>query len=312
MFVKILKLFVPIISLMLFVNISNAQLIEIKVAPNSNPGDLKMFSYTPIRSSLKANRPLIVLLHGCGMSATSMLNQSGWREMADSLDLCLLLPQQKVTNNLSLCFNWFTKSNTNNMGEALSIMNMVEEMKKKYSIDSTKIYLYGLSAGACMALEIAYTNADKIAGVASLAGVPIGTSKRYIDGLESMLNGDDAIFKSKYQVLGTKRLPKLIVLHGKNDLVVDYQNANLIIEQWQRASERKLNSSQPDCSVHSSIIKTNYVNENNEVGISFYSIFNLGHRIPVDHTLKEYDGIFTKNIHWNSTRAICLDFNLTK
>src|SRR5690349_13561421 len=69
----------------------------------SNPGNLKMFEYIP--TGLAANRPLVVLLHGCSATAAQIDNESGWTKWADQFQFALVLPQQKRMNNAALCFN---------------------------------------------------------------------------------------------------------------------------------------------------------------------------------------------------------------
>jgi len=74
----------------------------------TNPGNLAMYVYTP------DDRPtapaLVVALHGCTQSADDYLTHSGWRELADRDGFVLVLPEQKIANNLNRCFNWFEEN----------------------------------------------------------------------------------------------------------------------------------------------------------------------------------------------------------
>lgn len=63
----------------------------------TNPGNLRMFSYMP--SPVPENSALIVVLHGCGQTATGYDHGAGWSTLADRYGFTLLAPQQQRTNN---------------------------------------------------------------------------------------------------------------------------------------------------------------------------------------------------------------------
>lgn len=57
----------------------------------TNPGNLRMFSYMP--SPVPENSALIVVLHGCGQTATGYDHGAGWSTLADRYGFTLLAPQ---------------------------------------------------------------------------------------------------------------------------------------------------------------------------------------------------------------------------
>src|ERR1700753_3825260 len=71
----------------------------------SNPGQLRMWAYVP--HGLPERAPLVVVLHGCGQSASAYANGAGWCELADRLGFAVLAPEQSPANNMNGCFNWF-------------------------------------------------------------------------------------------------------------------------------------------------------------------------------------------------------------
>src|SRR3954447_3026386 len=74
----------------------------------TNPGNLAMYVYLPDHRPIAP--ALVVALHGCTQSAEDYLAHSGWRELADRDGFVLVLPEQRTTNNLNRCFNWFQES----------------------------------------------------------------------------------------------------------------------------------------------------------------------------------------------------------
>ena len=128
----------------------------------SNPGNVNMYTYVP--EDMPANAPLVVSLHGCFQDAETY-NKVGWTTLADKWKFYLIFPEQKRSNNLYKCWNWFQTENTKrDHGEIKSIVQMVEKMTADYSIDSSRTYVEGLSAGAYMASALLASYPDVFAG----------------------------------------------------------------------------------------------------------------------------------------------------
>src|SRR6185312_9181305 len=71
----------------------------------SNPGGLRMFAYVP--QTMQQPRALVVVLHGCGQTASSYDHGAGWSTLAKHFGFALLMPEQRVSNSANGCFNWF-------------------------------------------------------------------------------------------------------------------------------------------------------------------------------------------------------------
>ena len=94
-----------------------------------NPGNLNMYKYAPRKMPKKA--PLVVVLHGCFQSAQLYNYMTGWSDLADRFKFYVLYPEQRDTNNMNKCFNWFLAGDySRGQGEAESIIQMVNKMKK--------------------------------------------------------------------------------------------------------------------------------------------------------------------------------------
>src|SRR5436190_4098073 len=94
----------------------------------ANPGALKMYEHVP--DGLPAGRPLVVVLHGCTQTATSMLD-AGWNPLADQLGFAVVYAEQATANNPVGCFNWAGEYGDladlrRGEGENQSIMSMID------------------------------------------------------------------------------------------------------------------------------------------------------------------------------------------
>jgi len=200
----------------------------------SNPGALRMFKYVPARPK----SALVVVLHGCKQTAANYDLGAGWSTLADRYGFVLLLPQQQVSNNPNMCFNWFLPGDiARGKGEALSIRQMVETMIIAHGIDRRCVFVTGLSAGGAMTSVMLATYPEVFAAGAVIAGLPFGTAANVKEAFESMFHvrarparewGDLVRGASRHR----GRWPRISVWQGGADPVVKPENANQIVKQW--------------------------------------------------------------------------------
>lgn len=202
----------------------------------SNPGGLAMYKHTP--SGMPANAPLVVALHGCVQTA-SAYEASGWTELANKHKFYVVYPQQSGSNNANSCFNWFEPGDiARGQGEALSIKQMVDNMKANHSIDPDRVFITGLSAGGYMVNVMAATYPDVFAGAAPIAGGPYKCATSMVAAFSCMNPGTDktpsawgSLARSGYSGY-TGRKPKISIWHGGADNTVKQMNQTEEMEQW--------------------------------------------------------------------------------
>jgi poly(hydroxyalkanoate) depolymerase family esterase len=215
-----------------------------------------MFSYVP--ADRKPAAPLIVVLHGCKQKAAKFASDAGWLALADRDGLALLLPQQKGlpsffqdvyfppwlvalwgANNQNACFNWFQPEDTaRDRGEALSIRQMIDAMITLYSVDHSRVYVVGLSAGGAMAAVMLAAYPERFAGGAIVAGVPYGCANTVGEALQCMNPGIDQTpaewGRRVVEVAGAEGriIPPVSIWHGTADTRVVPRNGKELVEQW--------------------------------------------------------------------------------
>jgi poly(hydroxyalkanoate) depolymerase family esterase len=255
----------------------------------TNPGNLSMYTYNP--SGIVGPAPIVVVLHGCTQTAQQAADQTGWNKLADTNKFYVIYPEQTVFNNGNRCFNWFLSGDQEKgQGENLSIKQMVDYMKNNFTIDNSKVFVTGLSAGAAMTEIACATYPEIYAGGAVLAGGPYKFATSVFDAASAM-NGmvdktptewSTLVFAQNPGYTGT--FPKMAFFHGTSDAVVNINNLTESIEQWtavhqidQAIDATVINyAGNPDVSMHS------YRNNLNQELVASYIVSGFGHAIPID------------------------------
>lgn len=312
-----------ILSILLATTFSqNGEIVSIK-GLDRNPGNIKGSIYIP--DKLKNNsrkKPLIVLLHGCTQTADQFLKITGFQKYADSLGFYLLMPEQKIINNPNKCFNWFYEKDISHQqeGESRSIISMISYTEGNYPIDTYTIYVVGISAGAAMANALLYHYPKVFNSGAIVAGGPVGQAKNPIEAVKAM-NGK--LHKSPNEYLeecdhcsGISRFPKIFMVHGAVDAVVDPINLAEATKQWKGILNEAINDSIVNHRYleNENINATIYIDSLGHEMLKVLSIDKLGHKYPQSQGEcfgnSGEDGLHAENIGYNLTLDIIGYFGL--
>src|SRR3954469_1470415 len=136
----------------------------------TNPGALDMYEYVP--EGLPAGRPLVVVMHGCTQTASSM-EVAGWEALADAYDFALVYPQQRSANQSLSCFDWYVPGDiARDAGEAASVVQMVDTEIATHGVDRRRVYVTGLSAGGAFTAVMLAAYPDRFAAGSIMSGLP--------------------------------------------------------------------------------------------------------------------------------------------
>lgn len=255
----------------------------------TNPGALNMYVHIP--SGIVGSAPIVVVLHGCTQTAQQAADQTGWNKLADANKFYVVYPEQSTLNNNNRCFNWFLASDQEkNQGENLSIKQMVDYMKANYSIDNSKIFATGLSAGAAMTEIVCATYPEVYSGGAVMAGGPYKSATTVFEASNAM-NGfvnktpsewANLVFSQNPTYTGS--YPKMAFFHGTSDPVVNINNLNESVEQWTAVHQidQTIDATITNFAGSSIVTMNSYRNNLNQELIASYTISGFGHAIPID------------------------------
>lgn len=202
----------------------------------SNPGRLRMFLRVP--GKMPPRPSLVVCLHGCGQTAASYDEGAGWSVLAEKYGFVALFPQQRTSNHMNGCFNWYDADHTQrDVGEAHSIRQMIDHSVATHAIDTSKIFIVGLSAGGSMASSLLAAYPELFAAGAIMAGLPHGSAGNLIDAMTVMSNGRQRTPEQWGQIVRDTTAhpgpwPRLSIWHGSSDNVVSPNNSEASILQW--------------------------------------------------------------------------------
>ncbi|MBK7872359.1 MAG: dienelactone hydrolase family protein [Saprospiraceae bacterium] len=121
----------------------------------------------PLSNASKA----LILLHGRGGSADDILSLANYLQVND---FTLLAPQ--ATNHTWYPYSFMMPQESNEpwLSSALEVINNIFDDIIKAGIAAENIYLAGFSQGACLTLEFAARNAQKLGGIIAFSGGLIG------------------------------------------------------------------------------------------------------------------------------------------
>ena len=127
------------------------------------------YVYVPPQASAKP-RPLVVVLHGGAGKPESAMRMSGFSQLAAKENFLVAYPAgvgRIPTWNAGTCCGYAQRNNIDDVG---FIRAMVDDIKKRASIDPARVYATGMSNGGMMAYRLACEMSDVFMAVAPVAG----------------------------------------------------------------------------------------------------------------------------------------------
>lgn len=225
-------------------------------------------TYTPTGPKV----PLIVGLHGgygglCNKPVPDphmgnvFAGQTRLPQWAEANNFIVLLPEQSSSRNPWLYWSWFqVASQGRNNGETFMIGELTQWILTQYNIDTTKVFLMGLSAGAAMCMNVAAGYPDVFAGLASSGGLgykcgdattsapepaynAMGFHNCSLSGIHSYVRTATDSGNQIFTAMGVNERPlKIIATHGLKDKTVHPDNIDYVETSWVQANDRADNN----------------------------------------------------------------------
>src|SRR5712672_1652806 len=178
--------------------------------------------------------PLVVMLHGCTQSPEDFAAGTRMNVVAEEQTCFVVYPAQRREANQAKCWNWFrTADQQRGRGEPSLIAGITRQIMRDYSVDSKRVYVGGLSAGAAAAAVMGATYSDLYAAIGVHSGLACGTASDLPSAFVAMRQGggsDDKVILDDGPPVPT------IVFHGDRDITVHPNNGDQILEQSMRTT----------------------------------------------------------------------------
>lgn len=169
--------------------------------------------------------PLLIMLHGATQSALEFSGQTQMNKLADKYGFCVAYVDKNMMHNPIQAFDWLTPTEENH--DIKSVEELISIMSQKSDIDTEKVYIAGLSAGAALTAMFVEKNPHLIAGAAMVAGLPAHSATTYEEAKQAMKEGSKN--KESYHVEDPhlKKCLKFLIIHGNHDEVVKVKNSQI-------------------------------------------------------------------------------------
>ncbi len=220
-----------------------------------------------VPSSYAADRPmpLVMMLHGCTQDPSQFASSTQYNTLAESQGFLVVYPEQPSSEDSTRCWSWFKPMHqSRGAGQPEWLASLVSELGKKYSIDRSRVYVGGLSAGAAMSVILGATYPDVFAAIAVGSGLEYRAASGSSDALTAMRSGGPSPAtqgRTAYRAMGAAaRVVPVIVFHGSSDGTVAPVNADQIISQWVKTNDLAADGSEdgtfsdtPDSTISGSV-----------------------------------------------------------
>ncbi|WP_350557473.1 PHB depolymerase family esterase [Psychrobacter sp. CAL346-MNA-CIBAN-0220] len=224
----------------------NAQFLKGTLKSSQGSHDYRLYIPSSYAQAVEKGLrlPLIVMLHGCTQSPEDFAAGTRMNELAEQHRCLIVYPSQPASANQNRCWNWFNPTDQQQgQGEPAWLAALTQSITKDYAVDSSRVYIAGLSAGAAMAVIMAEAYPQLYAAVGVHSGLAYRSATDLPSALMAMRQGGAAAMNRA----GNSKFVPMIVFHGDQDHTVSIRNGNQIVEQAKQrlqAQKNDLNTQQ--------------------------------------------------------------------
>lgn len=231
--------------------------------------------YIPSNYAAGTASPLYVVLHGCRITDRTMTDLAGMEVFAERDRAIVLYPFQN--NDASSNDNdgrnpncwgfWMDGNIRRDAGEVGDIKRMVDYIKARFTVDSNRVHITGISSGGAMATIAQVAYPDVFASSVIVEGVGYGETAAVYTGTtdcQMVLNYNmgsvnptsTTVNKMRTEMQkSVLRQPPIMVVHNKKDCTVPIKVGQAIIDAFRGLlnAEGRAISATPTSTVNGSV-----------------------------------------------------------
>lgn len=160
--------------------------------------------YVPKNYSPNKSYPLLFSFHGFTSTMDKNYDYTKFNELAEKENFIVVHPQ-------GIKKKWNASSKKRFNKDIHFIKSMIQQLKRTYSIDASRIYATGMSNGGYLSMLLACELSDEIAAVASVTGL---------------------MFPRALKKCKPSRAVPVLQIHGTADNIVKYNKVEKVLNFW--------------------------------------------------------------------------------
>lgn len=226
--------------------------------------------------------PLVILLHSYGNNGYIFSIRSDMNLKSEQEGFIAVYPNGATYGdnkgwNAGFCCGPAMRQKVDDLG---FIKSIIEKTKKRYNIDTNRIYVAGFSIGGMMTYRFASKYSEELAAIAVVGG---------------QIGGNISDFRPLWKIPKPSDSLPAIIFHGTNDLEVPYNGGRrtcnnplkrLLLPIYLSVNESvsfwvQHNKCDPDPDVdilaNGNVIRRSYTNGTNGSEVIFYTVLDGGH-----------------------------------
>lgn len=206
----------------------------------SDVGALRYQVHLPPQYDGTTRLPVIMAIHGCGMSGyggNSMKGTTQFNDLAGREGFIVVYPTQRMFRSAVNCWNSADPRNQHRYdGEPALLAGVARRVVEEYNADPDQVHVAGASSGAGAAVILAVTYPDVFATATSVAGGEYGLNQ--VDPDDPGSTPPDYTARQAWSQMGDRARPvPLLVIQGEEDDVVPPLVATRLVEHWTAVSD---------------------------------------------------------------------------
>jgi polyhydroxybutyrate depolymerase len=222
-----------------------------------------------VPKTYQPNRPtaLVICLHGFSEWPAHVMRLSHWNQLADEDGFLVVYPRGSRFPLRWNCGGRFSQQEQAQQ-DVQFISDLIDQLKKEYNLDETRIYANGLSNGGGMSFLLAGQLSGRIAAIGSVGGA----------------------YALPWADYHPKRPVAAIIFHGTADPIVPYHGKTWgtsgfslpDIPQWVEtlAARNGCQTNSVPLPANSSVSGIYYPGDPNHADVVFYTVAEGGHTWP--------------------------------
>ncbi len=126
--------------------------------------------HIPSAETGKGPFPLVISLHGFASNAAGQVYLSGWNQVSDEMGLVVAYPQG---TGYPLRWNASADFGESGVDDVQFLRDLIDHLGAKLPIDTSQVYVNGMSNGGAMAGRAGCELADQVAAIGIVAAPPV-------------------------------------------------------------------------------------------------------------------------------------------